>query len=169
LGVGQKYPSSITILAGNWSKNSKAMMRGADITLFEIPFDTICSILEKYNVMFDWDEKDQKTPENSWKIYNELSKSEIDLIGKEIINPIIDSLRDTIEKILDDTIERTISYVEIRVFTNLGETKIFKFDLIQDALEFLQNVNNEELLDNKDSPTLFENTSTIGTTSLDDF
>jgi len=59
--------------------------------------------------------------------------------------------------------------VEIQVFTNLGETKIFKFDLVQDALEFLQNVTNEELLDNKNSPTLFDTTLILEDTTLDDF
>lgn len=161
--------SSITILAGSWSSTSKAMMRGADITLFEIPFDSICDILEKHNIIFRWEEKDTKTPETSWGIYNQLPVSEHKLIGNEIIHPIIESLDIAIERILDDTIERTISYVQIQVFTNLGETKIFKFDVIQDALEFLQDVTNEELLDNKNSPTLFDTTLMLEDTTLDDF
>src|SRR5438874_7571969 len=43
----KRFPSvrsSIAVLAGSWSTTSKAMLRSADINLFEIPFDSICDM-----------------------------------------------------------------------------------------------------------------------------
>jgi hypothetical protein len=153
--------SSIAVLAGNWSKTSKAMMKGSDTTLFEIPFDHICSVLEEYGVIFNWGEKDRKSAENAWEQFCKISPNEVSLIGDKMIAPISQELKLIIDQILDDSILRVIVEVEIEVTTNIGEIKIFKFNDVQKAVEFLQNIDNEELLSTANSPTLFNSTTTL--------
>ena len=151
--------SSITILAGSWSKTSKAMMRSYDITLFEIPFDELCRILGDFDIPFDWTEKDRETAYQAWNCYYELTHKEQNAIGDRIIGLVSHELRQVITNILDETVPRVITEVEIQVLTNLGEAKIFTFEDVESALRFLQDIDNEELLSTEDAPTLFDNAS----------
>ena len=153
--------SSITILAGNWSKTSKAMMKSFDITLFEIPFQKLCEILQVYEITYDWDEKDRDAAFKAWNRFCELSQEEYDEIGNAIISSISGDLRETIQSVLDVTIPREISEVEIQIVTNLGELKIFNFEDVQSALEFLQDIDNDEILSTKNSPSLFDNSTLL--------
>jgi hypothetical protein len=149
--------SSTAVLAGSWSKTSKAMLRSADITLFEIPFDTICEMLTNYGIDFSWDEKDREKAYQAWNNFASLSDGQKLEIGDRLISVIETDLDDTISKILDNTTPRSIQGVEIQVTTNLGEVKIFSFASIEEALKFLQELDQDELLNAEDSPSLFEN------------
>ena len=154
--------SSITILAGNWSQPSKAMMRSYDITLFEIPFEKIAFILSKYDIDFNWGEKDREKAKRAWDIFDRLDDNKKNRIGNEIISGILDELKESIISILDDSVPREIKEVEIQLSTNLGETKLFVFESVELALKFLQDLNDDEdlfndLLKTDDSPMLFDN------------
>ena len=78
-------------------------------------------------------------------------------IGDELILFIERDLENTITTILDNTIPRIIQKVEIQVTTNLGEVKLFKFDDIKMALEFLVNLDEVEILNTDNSPSLIDN------------
>jgi hypothetical protein len=53
--------------------------------------------------------------------------------------------------------KREVEKVTIEVQTNIGELKRFEFKSIQEALGFLEDFSFEEMLNNADSFTLFDN------------
>lgn len=148
--------SSIAILAGSWSAPSKAMLKSADINYFEIPFEKLCEILDEYGIDFRWGEKEREKAYTAWNIFCKLSTDDLEAIGNKIIDEIALELDDSIKKILDDSVEREIVKIEIHVTTNLGEVKIFSFDDIEAALEFLNEFDTEEILDTSNAPSILE-------------
>ena len=153
--------SSITVLAGNWSKTSKALLRSFDVTLFEIPFEKLCEILADYNIDFEWDEKDRKKAYVAWKKFLTLDEKKRKAIGDRIVKMIVKDLTNTISKVLDDSTPRNITEVEVQVTTSFGEVKIFTFDNLKKAAKFLKDIDNEELLSTDRSPSLLENIKPI--------
>jgi hypothetical protein len=148
--------SSMAVLAGSWSAPSKAMMRSADITIFEIPFNVLCEILREYNIEFEWDEKDRTAAYKAWNTFCQLSEEVHNEIGDKIISHVFEELSETITKILDNSIEREITEVEVHVTTNFGEVKIFRFDSVESAIEFLQQLDTEEIISTENSPSLLD-------------
>ncbi len=132
-------------------------MRSADIQLFEIPFDTICEIVSDYGIDFNWGEKDREKSRQAWDDFCALSTEHRTEIGNRIVSLIQKDLHQTLSKVLDNTMPRPIEEVEIQVTTNLGEVKIFTFYSVEEALRFLQDLDQEEILRTEDAPSLFEN------------
>lgn len=148
--------SSIAILAGSWSAPSKAMLRSADINYFEIPFDKLCEILDDYGIDFRWGEKEREKAYTAWNVFCNLTRDKLEEIGDKIIGEIAIELDDSVRSILDDSIEREIVKIEIHVTTNLGEVKIFSFDNLEAALEFMNDFDTDEILDTSSSPSILE-------------
>ena len=148
--------SSITILAGNWSKTSKALLRSFDVTLFEIPFDDICRILADYGIDFNWEEKDREKAFVAWNNFLKLDEPHRNEIGDRMIELIAGDLKKIVLTVLDDSVPRKITEVEVQVTTSFGEVKIFRFDDVKNAAMFLKDIDNEELLSTDKSPTLFD-------------
>lgn len=148
--------SSIAILAGNWSGSSLAMMQSHDINLFLIPFDKIVELLKEQEIDFDWGEKDRNTAMASWKKYSKLTSEDKLQVGKDMIDLIKPDLEERINKILDDSIPRSVDRVAVEVHTNIGEVKRFEFDTIDEAIEFLEDFGFDELFNSGDSFTLFD-------------
>lgn len=149
--------SSVAILAGSWSKTSKAMIKSADVTLFEIPFGTICDVLSRFGIDFRWEEKDRAKAYEAWGTFSALSQNQREKIGEQLLDVVKRDLAETISKVLDNTIPRTIKEVEIEVTTNLGEAKVYTFSTIEEALKFLQELDEEAILSTENSPSLFDN------------
>lgn len=138
--VRQRYHSirsSIAILAGNWSAPSIAMMKSNDINLFITPFEYICKVLIQYGVDFNWEEKDKEKAKAAWYQYNTLSDDEKDRIGEILFEYVEDDVLDLIGKILDNKTEREVEKVIVELVSNLGEYKIYEFDDVKEALDFL--------------------------------
>ncbi len=148
--------SSIAILAGSWSNSSIAMMESHDITIFLIPFDFICDQLEKVGVDFRWGEKEKEKAFAAWENYNQLTNEEQDQIGRAMIQVIEARLFGRIEDILDESVPREVDKVIIELISNLGEVKIFEFDSVDKAIEFLEQEGLEAHFVLTDSVTLFE-------------
>jgi len=148
--------SSIAILAGSWSLSSLAMMRSNDINLFIIPFDFICQLLAEVGIDFNWEEKDQNKARDAWYQYNELSDDQKSEVGRKMIAFIEDKLIPLIANVLDESIERTIEKVVLELVSNLGEIKVFEFDDINSALEFLESENLGDVFLTTDSLSLFD-------------
>lgn len=148
--------SSIAVLAGNWSSTSLTMMKSYDINIFLIPFRSICDLLAKHDIDFDWGEKDRETAVISWNKFSTLTAEEKYQIGVEMISPIKDELGKLILDILDETKERTIQKVFIEVKSNLGEVSSYEFPNIQDAIEFLNTAELKNIFIVTDSITLFD-------------
>lgn len=148
--------SSIAILAGSWSGSSVAMMQSQDINLFIIPFNRIVEILNEYDIKFDWGEKDREVAIESWDKYVKLSESEKSDIGEKMILGVKAAIEESIEKILNNETERQVESVTIEIHTNIGEVKRFEFKSIESALDFLEDFSFDEMLNNSDSFTLFD-------------
>lgn len=148
--------SSIAILAGSWSKSSVAMMQSHDITLFIIPFEFICDLLEAYGIDFRWGEKEQEKAFTAWEKYNLLSADDKAQIGRDMIQVIQDRLTTRVAQILDESVERTIEKVIIELVSNLGEVKLFEFVSVEEAIEFLEQEEVEDYFVADDSLTLFD-------------
>ncbi|MYB71224.1 MAG: hypothetical protein F4X75_22320 [Gemmatimonadetes bacterium] len=148
--------SSIAILAGNWSSPSQAMMRSNNINLFLIPFNHICEVLSELGIDFDWEEKDRDKAIRAWGNFNKLNSEQKKSIGIKMIDPIKDNLVILIENILDDTVEREVDKVLVELISNLGEVKVYEFESISDALDFLQDDGLKDLFLTTDSDSLFD-------------
>ena len=148
--------SSIAILAGNWSGSSQAMMRSSDINLFLIPFDYICEVLSEFGIDFNWEEKDRDKAIRAWENFNKLNSEQKESVGIKMIDSIKDNLGTLIENILDDTVEREVNKVLVELISSLGEVKVYEFESISDALDFLQQDDLRDLFLTMDSYSLFE-------------
>jgi hypothetical protein len=73
-----------------------------------------------------------------------------------MVESIKDNLIPLIKNILDDSIEREIDRVLVEIVSNLGEVKVYEFESVSEALEFLRQDNLKELFLTTDSYTLFD-------------
>jgi len=153
----QRYSTvrkSMAVLMGSWSAPSKRLLQSFEVELFEIPFDTICDVLDEFGVAYRWAEKDRAQAEQSWNRFVELSAADRRRIGQKLIAAIRDDLRVSLREALDDSIPRTIKSATVIVRSNRGETYLFRFDDLKAAIKFLHGSQDAELLDVSDSPTL---------------
>ena len=148
--------SSIAVLAGNWSSTSLTMLRSFDINFFLIPFKRICDLLERYEIDFDWGEKDRVTARDAWNRYSVLTDVQKYEIGAGMVSVVKDELANLVLSILDDTIEREIERVTIELHSNLGEVKAYEFETVERAVEFLNASELKEVFITSDSLTLFD-------------
>lgn len=148
--------SSIAILAGNWSGSSQAMMTSNDINLFLIPFDLICELLLEVGIDFSWGEKEKEKAQAAWYKYNALADDIKLSIGRKMLGGIEANLMSLITSILDDSSEREIKKVIIEIVSSLGEVKIFDFDSVENALDFLKKEDLQSLFLTTDSFSLFD-------------
>ena len=155
----KRYPSirsSIAVLAGNWSKSSQAMMKSNDINIFLVKFDAICNLLAEHRIAFDWDEKDRSLATEAWAKYSRLTKAQKAAIGAAMANQVKDDLERTILTILDDSIPRKVNRVTVELHSNLGEVKVYEFETVDEAVEFLNSNELSESFLSTDSPSLFD-------------
>lgn len=148
--------SSIAVLAGSWSGSSIAMMKSNDINIFQIPFSHIVDLLRARQIDFAWGEKEKEKAYQAWNSYNQLSPIEQQQIGEEMIAIIRDPLVLLVEKILDDKAKREVEKVVIEIISNLGEVKIFEFDSVEEAVDFLNEEDLDKLFLTVNSVTLFD-------------
>ena len=148
--------SSIAILAGSWSNSSLAMMKSHDINIFLIPFDFISVELAKYGVDFEWGEKEKEKAHEAWNYYNQLSEDQQGKIGEAMISLIESNLLVLIEQILDDSLAREVEKIVVELASNFGEVKVFEFDSVEEAIDFLEQEGLEQVFLTSDSLTLFE-------------
>lgn len=153
--------SSIAILAGNWSQSSLAMMKSHDINIFLIPFDLIRAALAEHGIDFDWGEKERDKAHIAWGQYNQLSENQQAQIGTAMIQRVANDLATSVERILDDSTTREVDKVVIELVSSLGEMKIYEFDSVDEALDFLNQENLELLFVTGDSASLFDPSPTF--------
>ena len=132
------------------------MMRSNNINLFLISFSHTCEVLGEFGIDFDWEEKDRDKAIRAWENFNKLNSEQKKSIGIKMINPIKYSLIILIENILDDTVEREVDKVLVELISSLGEVKIYEFESISDALDFLQEDGLKDLFLTTDSDSLFD-------------
>ena len=132
------------------------MMKSNDINIFQIPFSHIVDLLRARQIDFAWGEKEKEKAYQTWNSYNQLSPIEQQQIGEEMIAIIRDPLVLLVEKILDDKAKREVEKVVIEIISNLGEVKIFEFDSVEEAVDFLNEEDLDKLFLTVNSVTLFD-------------
>ncbi len=148
--------SSIAVLAGSWSKSSRAMMTSNHINVFLISFERICEILKRYGIDFTWEEKDRQKSKVAWNKFSHLTQKQKAKIGIEMVDYIKDDLQNLILSILDVTKNREIENVRLEFQSNMGEVKEYQFSSIDDAIDFLNNNELNDIFITSDSLTLFD-------------
>lgn len=130
---------SIAVLSGNWSLPSKKFMESFGIELYEITFKSITTVLSKYGVKFDWDEKDRETPDISWQIFSQLDQMDKDEIGRLLVSPIRNDLITSLQLTFasgEDWIKR-VSELELLIKTDRNEYFTYSFASIKESIRFL--------------------------------
>ena len=136
----QSIRKFIAILAGRWSAPSLAMMRSQNIVIYEVGFEVICNLLKSYNIKFDWDEQDRNSAIHAYMTYEELSEEKKNEIGEQMIKDVIQPLTITIYDTLNPSSPEEIEKILVELHSNLGAIREREFNNVQDAIDFLSDV-----------------------------
>ena len=137
------FPSirkSITVLSGNWSAPSIALIRSFGIEVHLIPFQHIVDTLAGYRIPFDWHEKDTVTSVMAWDRFLQLEDNDKEAIADAIIAPVIGHVVRSVETTLDAdlaTIQRRVTQVELTLKTSHGEMIASVHSTIREAAQRL--------------------------------
>lgn len=147
---------SIAVIAGSWSGSSKAMMRSFDVSLFEVGFAKIVDTLADYGVDFAWQEKERDKAMAAWEKWQSLTDEQMSAIAHTLLEEIEPELRQALKTTLDTAIPRNVSAVEVIVETNLGESRRYLFATVAAAVEFMQDFDEDVILNDENGPSLWE-------------
>ena len=132
---------SIAVLGGRWSTPSKALMSSFGVQLFQVAFQEIVDVLYRYDVAFDWPEKNAgEWPRRAWNSFLQLGESEHEQLSKELVTGIQNDLIDAVTTVLDtdiSTLPRRISSVEVLMKTEQDEIVLKTFDSVATAIKDL--------------------------------
>lgn len=136
------YPSIrklTAVLAGNWSEPSLNMLRSFGVEPVRVKFEVFARVLRKYDIEFEWDEKDKETPRTSLEKFELLDDEQKHDIGNELVAGAIDALKNDIRNILgtETPPERRVSNVEVVLRTDLNESMVYEFSSVPEALRLL--------------------------------
>lgn len=134
---------SITILSGNWSKPSIALIKSFGIEVHQIPFETLVQALAVYNIPFEWAEDDSSTPASAWKQYQQVVQSDpqaLATIADEVTGSVLADVVRSVQATLDAdpaAIERRAKEVEILLKTTHDEFLLYSYPTVAAALQHL--------------------------------
>lgn len=136
------YPTirkSMAVLMGNWSGPSIKLMNSFGVETILIPFKHMVEVLAEYGIDFDWDEKDNRTPEKSWGKWSSLKKSEKTDIAKKIITSHASEIRRLVVEALEsqDRPIENVEEVELLLKTSQEKYHLKKYKSVRDTLSFL--------------------------------
>jgi hypothetical protein len=154
----RSYPTvrkSIAVLAGRWSKGSKALLNSFDVSLFQVDFNLIVSVLSNYGVNFNWEEKERDKAMIAWHSWARLTDIQYSEIAGKLLVGIEPALRENLKSTLSSTIKREIKEIEVTIETNLGESRLYTFSSIEEAIQFLDTFDTEEILNDDSGPVLW--------------
>jgi len=151
---------SIAVLAGSWSRSSKAMMQSFDVSLFEVGFQKIVEALAPYGIDLTWEEKERDKVMRAWQRWRQLSDSQYEEIARKLLSDIEPALSQSLKATLDTSVPREVREVEITIETNLGESRRYTFPSLAAAVAFLDGFDEEAILNDENGPALWDTTST---------
>lgn len=157
--IRKRYPSiraSVAVLAGSWSKTSLLMIQSYDVNYFLIPFEFISELLREKDIDFNWGEKEYSKALLAWRKYEQLSEDEKMDIATKMVDSIKDNLFETLRTVLDDSIPREISKVIIEIKTSKGETMRISFDSSEEAIEYLESLQLNDIFNESSFISIFE-------------
>ncbi len=89
---------SIAVLAGRWSKPSKALIKSFGIEIIEAPFQAMVETLQKWDIDFAWAESDRASASKAWEKYSALSLKDRNDIASELSKDVVKLLKKDIAK-----------------------------------------------------------------------
>lgn len=158
----ETYPTirkSVAVLMGNWSLPSKKLLSSFEVDIFEVSFGDICQVLARHDITFNWGEKERDVAMDSWNKFSHLSEQERGQLAEELIAIIKTDLEQSIAQALIDNEEsnaKAVAGVKICIKTENGETHIFEFKTLEQALQFMQDFDEQKDLDTSNQPSLPE-------------
>lgn len=129
---------SISILAGRWSKPSKALIRSFGVEILEVPFQKMVDIMAQWDIAFDWQESDRASASQAWQDFEALNDETRTQIAYNLTEDILEKLRNDVIQVLEtdlSALPRHVSQVEILLKTDQDETVLLTFDSIAKALQ----------------------------------
>ncbi|MBX2895808.1 MAG: hypothetical protein KF763_10230 [Cyclobacteriaceae bacterium] len=121
-------------------------MKSFGVECIEIPFQNLSSILKKYGVNFEWDEKDRITPEKSLKAFRSLSETKKKNIAKECLTPFSGQLVDKIKTAVaaSEILPRNVQQIELLVKTDKDEYVLKKFLNVTEVIHYLLSLTDQK-------------------------
>lgn len=150
---------SIAVLAGSWSQPSKKLMESFDISLYEVSFEHIRQVLASYQVDIEWDEKDRKKVLQALHRWQTLSQAQYSEIAFQFLRGIAEPLRESLLGTLKPDAPREVSGVRVVIETNWGESSVYTFGSLSEALDFLNSFDQDEMLSEAQGPVLWQGDS----------
>lgn len=135
------YPTirkTIAVLAGNWSTASISLIQSFGVEVITLPFAHMVSVLDKYDIAFDWNEKDRETPRQSLFAFDNLSATDRIALTKDLVSPISDQLQESVKNVIETDREdthRRISSVEVLLKTDQNEMLLLQYGTVVDAVK----------------------------------
>lgn len=116
-------------------------MSSFGVQLFEVAFQEIVDILYKYDVAFDWPEKNAgEWPRRAWNCFLQLGETEHEQLSRDLVIGIQSDLIDAVTTVLEtdiSTLPRRISSVEVLMKTEQDEIVLKTFDSVATAIQDL--------------------------------
>lgn len=153
----QRFPtirSSIAVLMGSWSRPSKRLLRSFAVTIFEIGFDRICEVLQAHGIHYAWAEKDQQGASEAWQKFQSLTPEQTARIAQILVDDIGQDLEASLRQALDESSPRDVREVKAIVETTWGETFVFAFRSLKEAVDFMNGFEPDRHLDTTKAPAL---------------
>ncbi|MBM4462672.1 MAG: hypothetical protein FJ012_04950 [Chloroflexi bacterium] len=139
---------SIAILAGRWSKPSVALIKSFGVEVIEVPFSEFVTALTKYNINFNWAEKDRPASVKAWETFSSMDELLKQQIITDITNPLMPVLRKQVAEVLDmdvTTIPQRVSQVEILLKTDRNEMLLSTFKSVPEGIQYLAGLVSDKL------------------------
>lgn len=153
----QRFPtirSSIAVLMGSWSRPSQRLLRSFAVNIFEIGFGRICEVLQTYGIQYAWEEKDREAATEAWQRFQSLVDDQRMEIARVLVDDIGPDLETSLRQALDESTPRDVREVKAIVETTWGETFVFTFQSVKEAVEFLSGFDPGQHLDIARAPTI---------------
>jgi len=142
---------------GSWSRPSKRLLQSFEVELFEVSFEDIGDALKDYGIVYDWGEKDTQQVTASWQKFTQLSQNDRRKITRKLLATIEPQLRQSLKSALDESTPRKVSKVILEIRSTRGETFVFTFPKLKEALEFIKNFDERKHIDTSTAPTFMLN------------
>ena len=157
--IRQRFKSirgSVAILAGSWSKASLLMISNSDVNYFVIPLEFITQLFAEKGVDIAWEESERDRALAAWYRYEALPESEKLDIAHKMVDSIKAPLFETLAALLDDTKPREVRRIVIEIKTSRGEVQRIPFESREEAIDFLKNLDLDDLFDESTFISIFE-------------
>lgn len=128
---------TIAILAGRWSWSSIGLIESFGIEVLVEPFERMVGVVEDLGIAFDWNEKDRRTPMQSWERFQTLTDQDRLELGYRLTDWVMPRLTKSVVEVLDTdlaSVQSRITEVEVLLKTDRNEMLLLPYHTVSDAM-----------------------------------